>query len=260
MAEYTLIQSGDADAAENVGALAGTIPVNHIVDGLALSNYDAAAPSIDVDAGKTGHVLETATAEWTLDDGTQQSEERDQVQIVAHLDAQTVGLDDGAVNHLFVNPNVGSDDSPQLVANTTGNAPTAEAVKIGEVDTAADTVSSQWRLVAADGTLTFPNEAAASAAAGELPNGTVVYTRSEEVHWSTIAGSLKRMAAWSDPDGDGVYQLPSDTDGIDVASVSASEQVGNATYATVGDVPTTLPEGAQVYVQDEDRIYVEDGT
>lgn len=46
---------------------------------------------------------------------------------------------------------------------------------------------------------------------------------------------------------------------IDVASVSASEQVGNATYATVGDVPTTLPEGAQVYVQDEDRIYVEDG-
>ena len=47
---------------------------------------------------------------------------------------------------------------------------------------------------------------------------------------------------------------------IDAASVSASEQVGNATYATVGDVPTTLPEGAQVYVQDKDRIYVEDGT
>jgi len=237
MAEYTLIQSGDANAAENVGALAGTVPVNCIVDGLALSNYDPTAPSVNVGAGKTAHVLETATAEWTEDAGTQRSEQRDQVQIVAHLDAQTIGLDDNAVNHLFVDPNWSTDDSPQLVANTTGDAPTAAAVKIGEVDTTTDTTSEQWRLVAADGTLTFPDEAAASSAASALPNGTVVYTRSEEIHWSTIAGSLKRMAAWSDSNGDGVYHLPSDAVGINVGSVTAQNENKIPIYQTRSDIP-----------------------
>jgi hypothetical protein len=220
MADYTLIQSGDADAAENVGALAGTTPVNHIVDGLALSNYDAATPAIDVGSGKTAHVLETATAEWTVDDGTQQSEPRDQVQVVAHLDSQTVGLDDGAVNHLFVGPNWSTDDAPQLVANTTGDAPATAAVKIGEVDTATDTTSGQWRLIAADGTLTFPDKTAASSAASSLPDGTLVFARSEEVHYGTIAGSLKRMGMWSDADDDGVYQLPNASDGVDIGPAS----------------------------------------
>jgi hypothetical protein len=227
MADYTLIQSGDADAAENVGALAGTTPVNHIVDGLALLNYDPTAPSVNVGAGKTAHVLETATAEWTEDDGSQQSEPRDQVQVVAHLDSQTVGLDDGAVNHLFVGPNWSTDDAPQLVANTTGDAPATAAVKIGEVDTATDTTSEQWRLIAADGTLTFPDKAAASSAASDLPNGTAVYGRSEEIHWSTLAGSLKRMGAWSDGDGDGVYQLPNASDGVDIGPASVDGLVLN---------------------------------
>jgi len=183
MAEYTLIQSGDADAAENVGALAGTIPVHHIVDGLALSGYDPAAPSIDVDAGKTAHVLETATAEWTEDDGTQRSEQRDHVQLVSHLDGQTLDLDDGAVNHLFLDANVANDDSGTVVANTTGDAPSAASFKIGEVDTANDSTSERWSLVAADGTLTYPDKAAADAASASLPVGTVVYDRATSSHY-----------------------------------------------------------------------------
>jgi len=67
MADYTMIQSGDPDAAENVGGLAGDIDRGGITSGLALSNYDSAAPSIDVTAGKTVHILDTATAEWTLE-------------------------------------------------------------------------------------------------------------------------------------------------------------------------------------------------
>ncbi|MFC7323262.1 PQQ-binding-like beta-propeller repeat protein [Halorubrum rutilum] len=222
MAEYTLVQSGEGNAAESIGSLVGTIPVGRIIDGFALSGYDPAAPSIEVGEGKAAHILESALAEWTLNDGTQRSGERDLVQLATHLDGRTVQLESGAVNHLYVDPNVGTSNSPQLIV-TTGSVSAAGALKIGAVDTAADEVSGQWRLVAADGTLTFPDEAAASAAASELPNGTVVYTRSEAIHWSTIAGSLKRLATWSDPDGDGVYQLPSDTDGIDVASVSASD-------------------------------------
>lgn len=181
MADYTLIQSGDADAAENVGALAGDIDRTGIVSGLALSNYDAATPSVDVASGKTVHVLDSALAEWTLDDGTQQSEQRDQVQLVCHLDAQTTTLTDSDVNHLFVEPNWDTDDSPEIVTNTTGSAPSTDALKIGEVDTANDTVSGQWHLINPDGTLTFPDGNAASAALSSLPDGTPVYDRTNDV-------------------------------------------------------------------------------
>jgi len=47
---------------------------------------------------------------------------------------------------------------------------------------------------------------------------------------------------------------------IDVAALSATAELGNPTYATLSDVPTTLTEGTQVYVEDENAIYVEDGT
>ena len=143
MADYTLIQSGDPDAAENVGALAGDIDRGGIVSGLALSNYDSAAPSIDVASGKTVHILDTATAEWTLDDSTQVSEQRDKVQVVVHVDAQTVGLDAGALNELYVDPNWDTTDSPGITASTTG-APNAQAETVGEVDTSADTFTERW--------------------------------------------------------------------------------------------------------------------
>jgi 3D (Asp-Asp-Asp) domain-containing protein len=45
-----------------------------------------------------------------------------------------------------------------------------------------------------------------------------------------------------------------------VNTLEATVELRNPTYATLGDVPTTLTEGTQVYVEDEDRVYVEDGT
>jgi 3D (Asp-Asp-Asp) domain-containing protein len=47
---------------------------------------------------------------------------------------------------------------------------------------------------------------------------------------------------------------------IDAGSVSATAELANPTYATLSDVPTNLPEGTQVYVKDENQLYVEDGT
>ncbi|WP_436933703.1 hypothetical protein [Halovenus marina] len=49
-------------------------------------------------------------------------------------------------------------------------------------------------------------------------------------------------------------------DSGDFGAVSAADELTLPVYPTLGDVSTTLPEGTQVYVQDEDRIYVEDGT
>ena len=180
MADYTLIQSGDPDAAENVGALAGDIDRGGIVSGLALSNYDSAAPSIDVASGKTVQILDTATAEWTLDDSTQVSEQRDKVQVVVHVDAQTVGLDAGAVNELFVDPNLDTTDAPVITASTTG-APNAQAEKVGEVDTSNDTVSERWGVIEEDGTLSYPDADAANAALSSLPSGVAVIDRTNGV-------------------------------------------------------------------------------
>ena len=194
MADYTLIQSGDPDAAENVGALAGDIDRGGIVSGLALSNYDSAAPSIDVAAGKTVHILDTATAEWTLDDSTQVSEQRDKVQVVVHVDAQTVGLDAGAVNELFVDPNWDTTDSPVITASTTG-APTPEAEKVGEVDTSADTLTKRWGVIEEDGTLSYPDPDAANAALSSLPDGVVVIDRTNGVRMSNGGISVPTLEA-----------------------------------------------------------------
>lgn len=198
MADYTMIQSGDPDAAENVGALAGDIDRGGIVSGLALSNYDSAAPSIDVAAGKTVHILDTATAEWTLNNGDQESAQRDKVQVVVGLDAQTVGLDAGALNELYVDPNWDTTDSPLITASTTG-APNAESEKIGEVDTSADEISERWGVIEEDGTLSYPDNAAANAALSSLPDGVVVIDRTNGVRMANggISVSTLEAGGWS---------------------------------------------------------------
>jgi len=205
MARYTLIQSGDFNAAENVGALAGDIRREGIVDGLRLSNLDTAAPSIDVAAGKTVHIVPTQVAEATLDDGSTVSEQRDQVQLVAHVDSQTVSLTDGTVNELFLDPQVNTDDSPQVEVITTGTTP-SNAVKIGEVDTSADTVSGRFNKIEPDGTLSFPDADAASAALSSLPDGVGVIDRTNGVliYDDTVsAATLEAKDTGTDPSTDG---------------------------------------------------------
>jgi hypothetical protein len=48
--------------------------------------------------------------------------------------------------------------------------------------------------------------------------------------------------------------------GSSIDVLTASSELGNPTYQSLSDVPTNLPEGTQVYVLDENQIYVEDGT
>jgi len=194
MARYTLIQSGDFNAAENIGALAGDIQREGIVSGLGLSGFDPSVPDIDVAAGKTVHVIDSQTAEATLDDGTTVSEQRDQVQLISHVDPQTVGLTDNTINELYLTPQPAVDDSPNVVATTTGD-PTADAVKIGEVDTTTDTVSEQWNLIRADGTLSYPDSDAANTALQSLPTGVTVIDRKNGVRLSNGAISADTLEA-----------------------------------------------------------------
>jgi hypothetical protein len=43
-------------------------------------------------------------------------------------------------------------------------------------------------------------------------------------------------------------------------AIESVNKIENPTYATLADVPTTLDEGTQVYVESENAVYVEDGT
>lgn len=210
----------DYGDAAHFGALAHT-GLEGVLTGCGVVSTDFTAPEVTIDGGVVRIIAESVDSRDHSNDGTADTTWPEAVQVY-RVEQTTVALTDGATNEVWVQGDQTMADNASVVATTTG-APAAPSMKIGEVDTAADTTSEQWRLVAADGTLTFPDKAAASSAAGELPNGTVVYTRDEEVHWSTLAGSLKRMRVWSDPDGDGVYQLPSDADGIDVGSVTTGE-------------------------------------
>jgi len=182
MARYTLIQSGDFNAAENIGALAGDTQREGIVSGLGFSGFAPSVPEIDVAAGKTAHTIDSQTAEATADDGTTISEQRDQVRLICHVNAQTVGLTDAAVNELYLTPQPDIDDSPAVVATTSGD-PTTDALKIGEVDTSANTVSEGWNRIADDGTLTFPDQDAATEESARLQEGTIVYERTNDTHF-----------------------------------------------------------------------------
>lgn len=47
---------------------------------------------------------------------------------------------------------------------------------------------------------------------------------------------------------------------LDTDSLSVGSELGNAIYQSLADVPSNLAEGTQVYVLDENSLFVEDGT
>jgi len=182
MSDYTLIQSGDPNAAENVGALAGRPSSgDRLLEGLDVTAIDYSTPTVDIAGGKTAHLLETATAEWTDDSGGQHAETVHQVLVICHLDPQTgISLTADAVNHVYVDPQWDTDDSPQIVVNTTGTSPSPTALKVHEIDTGAHRTREQWYLERADGTLTFPDGDAVQTVFSEISDGVQLYDRRNE--------------------------------------------------------------------------------
>ena len=175
MVDVTVPQHGDLPDAAIWAFLAGGPPTSVIVSGLGLTP-DYGVPEVEVASGKA--IVDRGTM-TTAHPNIDPPENYEDTVAAVQIDAQTVALDAGDVNHIFLDANVANDDSGTVVANTTGDLPSEASVKIGEVDTSADTATGQWRLVADDGTLTFPDEAAIDAedAAGRLHEGTSVYDR-----------------------------------------------------------------------------------
>jgi len=106
-----------------------------------------------------------------------------------------LALEDNAVNHIFLDVNVSTRDTPLTFLNQSGDYPSDESIKIGEIDTNEDTVdaatSEQWHLVAVDGSLTYPDQNAAAESASDLPDGTAVFDRKDGVFWRVESGGLE---------------------------------------------------------------------
>jgi len=166
----------DTNYAAYFGALAHAgRPVGCVVDGLALTNYAASTPAVDVTAGKA-----VVTRSSAVDGGDTIIEGQ---AVVAQLDARGgIVLADGAVNEIFVAIDTDAMDSPRITASTSG-APSDPSVKIGEVDTGSDTVSSQWYLLTDSGQLSFPSESAVSEASDTLREGTQMFSRADNAYF-----------------------------------------------------------------------------
>jgi hypothetical protein len=102
--------------------------------------------------------------------------------VVVQIDAQTVGLTGGTLNHIFLEARPDVDDSGTVVSDTNSSRPPA-SLKIGEVDAGSNTVSEGWNRIADDGTLTFPDEQSADDQSSLLQEGTILYARDDDAHF-----------------------------------------------------------------------------
>lgn len=176
MTELTFPQPGDLPDAAYFAFATGR-GRSGIISGLTLA-AEFSIPEVTVDPGKA--VIDRGDMTTVHPNINPPDTVSDAVAVV-EIESQTVGLNPDALNHIFLDANTDQDDSGVVVSNTTGSKPTPESVKIGEVDTATDTVSEQWNLITDDGTLSYPNADAANTSLQSLSTGVTVIDRSNGV-------------------------------------------------------------------------------
>lgn len=138
--QHTFPENGDNDDAENFGQMIGhDILSDVVITGMGFTvNYTT--PDVTIGTG-------VATIRLSSDTAASTGETRLNVTRVVQLPQDTLTLVDGDVNHIYVEPQFGTDDNAIFASYTnTGNAG-ANALKIGEVDTTADTLTQLNREV-----------------------------------------------------------------------------------------------------------------
>jgi hypothetical protein len=178
MVELTFPQPGDLPDAAYFAFATGRAR-SGIINGLTFA-ADFTVPEVTVDPGKA--VIDRGDM-TTVHPNIDPAETVSDAVAVVEIESQTVALASGTLNHIFLDANVANDDSGAVVANTTGTKPTNASLKIGEIDTSANSVSEGWNRIADDGTLTFPDSGAASDASSRLQEGTIVYERASDTHF-----------------------------------------------------------------------------
>jgi len=165
---------GDPNDAANFGSLIGAkSPVSALIRGINFT-VDYVNNTVDTSEGKVYLIADNITA------GTSQTE-RDEVGLVNGIKAKTgLTLTDATVNHVYVATDPATNNQPRVEINDTGTDPADPSVKVGEIDTSADTKSEQWNLVAGNGMLTYPDNTALIASASRFENGVPLFDRAAE--------------------------------------------------------------------------------
>lgn len=135
----------DAGTGANQGDFLDAAPFASYVDAAGLTDFvasgltitlNASTPSFDLSSGKAVVTSSSATGAQdneTYDDG---------VAFVAEVDSRSgLSLTDSAVNYVYLDVNLSSDDDITVTTNTTGSAPSEPSLKIAEIDTSSDTVT-----------------------------------------------------------------------------------------------------------------------
>lgn len=133
---FTFPQSGDADDAEHFASMIGADNRSDYVEQGMSFTVDYTVPEVTVSTGKAFISQASATASSSGDSILTPN-------YVVQTDEQTVSLTDNAVNEIYVDPQFNTDDSGVIVAST--SSLTGDELKIGEVDTSADTSSTTNR-------------------------------------------------------------------------------------------------------------------
>jgi len=129
MTDYVLIESGDADDAENVGALLGhPALVDYVLYGLEITNLNATNGEFDVTEGKAY----ISVGDLATSDG----ETRHEIGVAAHLDAragESIATVDGR-NYVYVDPQIGVGDSPTVNVYDSDGTPGDDELLIAILD------------------------------------------------------------------------------------------------------------------------------
>jgi hypothetical protein len=185
MPDFSFPQTGDVPEFSYFGSLRGT-GVSGVVNGFEFT-VDFTIPELTVAEGKA--LINRAQTQTTHPNITPPDNPTD-VAIVVELNQKTVSLTGGQLNHIFIQAGVNADDVPQVNANTTDDKPTAASVKIGEVNTAADTVTDGWNRLIKSG-VSFPDERAArrEAEQSRLRPGTIIFARDVDTQFTALPGA-----------------------------------------------------------------------
>lgn len=158
-------------------------PVGCIVSGLELTNYNPSTPTIDVTSGKA--VLTRPSGK------NEQGEDIEGQSIPIQADSrQNISLTDDAVNEIYVEI-VESGLNNVKIESTVGSEPTNISLKIGEVNTNIDVVSTQWNLLTEDGMLSYPSRSVVDEISSSLTEGTSVYNRGSSTVFNIIDTGVK---------------------------------------------------------------------
>lgn len=135
--QFTFPQSGDKDDAEHFGSMVGMRNLTDYVETGFTFTYDDTVPEVSITNGKAVILTSQQVASSSGDDILR-------VGYVAQRPSTTVSLSDNALNYIYLEPNIGSDDSAVINAYTSTQSGNNELL-IGTIDTSTDEVITRNR-------------------------------------------------------------------------------------------------------------------